>query len=77
MSLSIEEFRKLLRAERERRYTELSPHDKFIARMEDCGAPDAPAVSTEDFLANPPKGWGCLTKEMLGEMFPEDSGGST
>lgn len=72
MSLSIEEFRKLSRPERERRYIELSSHDKFIARMEDWGrTDDLPQISTEEFLANPPKGWECLTAEMLDEMFPD------
>ena len=71
MNLSIEEFRKLPRPERERRYIELSAHDKFIARMEDWEAPPGqPDITTEEFLANPPKGWESITKEMLEEMFP-------
>lgn len=71
MSLSIEQFRGLSPDERGRRYSELSPHDKFIARMEDWGASDTPVCSLEEFLKNPPKGWEFLTAEMLQEMFPE------
>ena len=72
MSLSIDEFRKLSQAERGRRYIELSPHDKFIARMEDWGAPDnPPKISKEEFVAHPPKGWEFITVEMLDEMFPD------
>lgn len=73
MSLTMEEFRRLPRAERNKRYAELSPHEKFIARMEDWGAPDdAPSISKEDFLAHPPKGWEFLSKEVLDKMFPDD-----
>ena len=73
MSLSIEQFRGLSQSEKERRYWELSEHDKFIARMEDWGYDGKRAVSDEDFLANPPKGLEFLTKEMLKEMFGKDS----
>ena len=72
MSLSIEKFRKLPRVERERRYNELSDHDKFVARMEDWGAPESSGISTKAFLANPPKGWEGLTEEILHEMFPTE-----
>lgn len=74
MSLSIETFRKLPPAERERRYSELSPHDKFIARMEDWGQPDTPPCSTEEFLKKPPNGWDFLTEGMLREMFQGKGG---
>lgn len=74
MSLSIEEFRKLPRSDRERSYVELSNHDKFIARMEDWDAlPGQPRVTTEEFLKRPPKGWECVTKEMLDDIFPDKS----
>ena len=72
MSISIEEFRKLQRAEREQRYSELSDHDKFVARMEDWGAPESSGVSTKDFLEKPPKGWEGLTEEILHEIFPTE-----
>lgn len=71
MSLSIEKFRGLSPAERERRYSELSLHDKFIARMEDWGMLDTPACSKDEFLKKPPNGWEFLTEEMLQAMFPE------
>ena len=72
MVLTIEEFRKLPRKERNKRYADLSPHDKFIARMEDWGAPDnPPEISKEEFVAHPPKGWEFITVEMLDNMFPD------
>lgn len=72
MALTIEAFRKLPREERNKRYADLLPHDRFIARMEDWGAPDdLPETSKEDFLADLPKGWEFITKEMLDKMFPE------
>lgn len=42
MALTFEEFRKLPRAEQNRRERELSNHDRFLARMNDWGGPDGP-----------------------------------
>ena len=47
MSLTIKEFRRLPRHEQNKRYGELSNHDKFIARMEDWGAPDRETPAEE------------------------------
>lgn len=41
--------------------------------MEDWGTPTDLVASTEDFLADPPKGWEILSKEMLEEMFPGEN----
>ena len=75
MSLTIKEFRRLPREEKERRFSELSSHDKVIARMEDSWAPsrNKPRVPIEELLANPPKGWECLTWESIDTLFPEEA----
>ena len=74
MSLTIKEFRRLSREEKEQRFSELSSHDKVIARMEDSWAPspNTPRISIEELMANPPKGWECLTWERIEKMFPEE-----
>ena len=74
MSLTIQEFRKLSREEKEQRAGELSSHDRVIARMEDWGPPSGqPRITVEEFLANPPKGLEFITREMLDRMFPEEA----
>ena len=71
MSLTIQEFNRLPREERERRYSELSSHDKFLARIGEWGLPaGTPTITTEEFLANPPKGLEFITRERLKRMFP-------
>lgn len=39
--LTFDEFCKLTRAEQNERYRELSDHDKFLARMNDCGGDES------------------------------------
>ena len=57
-TLTIEEFRKLPREEKNIRYQELSDHDKFLARVEDWEAPkDSISSDWEAFKNEPPKGW--------------------
>lgn len=57
-TLTIEEFRKLPREEKNIRYQELSDHDKFLARVEDWEAPkDSISSDWEVFKNEPPKGW--------------------
>ena len=74
MSLTIQEFNRLPRQERERRYCELSSHDKFLARIGEWGLPTgSPTITAEEFLANPPKGLEFITSEMLDRMFPEEA----
>lgn len=74
MSLTIQEFRKLPREEKERRYSELSPHDKFLARIGEWGpSPGQPKITMDELLANPPKGWEFLTREMIDKMFPDEA----
>ena len=72
MSLTIEEFRRLPRDERYRRYVELSPHDKYIARIEDWSpTPEQDESSEEAFLKDPPNGWEAATEEVLDKWFPK------
>ena len=75
MSITIKEFRRLSREEKEQRFSELSSHDKVIARMEDSWAPspNTPRISIEELLANPPKGCEFLTWEIIDELFPEEA----
>ena len=70
MSLSIEKFRKMSQSEREKHFEELSPHDKFVVRMEDSNN-NTSQLSEEEFLKNPPQGWEMITKEMLDDMFAQ------
>lgn len=69
MSLTIDEFRGLTQREKELRYSELSSHDKFIARW---GATGKSGVSTEEFLKHPPKGWEFISKDYLMKLFPNE-----
>ena len=74
MSLTIQEFNRLPRQERERRYCELSSHDKFLARVGEWGpSPNQPKMTMDELLRNPPKGWEFLTREMIDKMFPEEA----
>ena len=73
MGLTFEEFIKLPRSEQNKRERELSDHDRFLARMNDWGPPPgAPFISEEELLANPPKGWEFLTKELLHRMYHDE-----
>ena len=73
MSLTIQEFRKLSREEKEQRAGELSSHDRVIARMEDWGPPpDRPRITLDEFLTNHPKELEFITIERLERLFPEE-----
>ncbi len=51
--LTFKEFLRLPRAEQNIRYKELSDHDKFLARMNDWGAPDPDPNAPEDWKPSP------------------------
>ena len=72
MSLTIQEFNRLPRQERERRYCELSSHDKFLARVGEWGFSAGEPMMTLEELLEDTETLEFITMERLERLFPEE-----
>lgn len=63
--LTFKEFIKLSLNEKERRYCEMSDHDKFLARMNDWGPSGISDEEAQYLIEHPPAGWEEVFKEIF------------